>query len=49
MKIKIKIGNKFNIINDFNDTYYIVSNLPKLHIIHHMLILFSSVIVISIH
>ena len=27
MKIKFKVGDKVNIVNDFNDTYYIVSNL----------------------
>ena len=41
MKIKFEIGCKVNIVNDFNDTYYIVSHLPtiikpKLHIIHRI-------------
>lgn len=36
MKIKFEIGSKVNIVNDFNDTYYLVSYLPKLHIIHRI-------------
>ena len=31
MKMRFKIGGKVNIVNDFNDTYYLVSYLPKLH------------------
>lgn len=36
MKKKFNVGDKINIVNDFNDTYYLVSYLPKLHIIHRI-------------
>lgn len=36
MKIKFTIGDKVNAVSDFNDTYYLVYNLPKLHIIHRI-------------
>jgi len=36
MKMRFKIGNTVNIVSDFNDTYYLVSYLPKLHIIHRI-------------
>ena len=31
MKIKVKIGDEVNIVNDFNNTYYLISYLPKIN------------------
>lgn len=36
MKMRFKIDDKVNSVSDFNDTYYLVSYLPKLHIIHRI-------------
>lgn len=35
-KCKFNVGDEVDIVNDFNNMYYIVSNLPKLHIIHRI-------------